>query len=195
MTLFVKYYVAFVVNRRALRNVRSVCRHMSIILWKMHNTYKYIYKTVNILLKYHARYFTGVVYCVSRTRYYYYFYFFFAPIIIIIIVLIRNTLVFQTRFAMNSVALVIVMLLASHVNSSPIVNFSWDTPRHFCGSQLANVLALICSNGYNFHPVNDGQWANGLNNKKPKILKKKNTLIHLSVCERARSRNCGEGVL
>ena len=56
---------------------------------------------------------------------------------------------------MNSVVLVIVMLLASHVNSSPIINFSWDTPRHFCGSQLANVLALICNHGYNFHPVND----------------------------------------
>ncbi|KAL5240280.1 hypothetical protein ACI65C_007690 [Semiaphis heraclei] len=57
---------------------------------------------------------------------------------------------------MNSaVVLVIVMLLASHVSSSPIINFSWDTPRHFCGSQLANVLALICSNGYNFHPASD----------------------------------------
>jgi hypothetical protein len=48
------------------------------------------------------------------------------------------------------------MLLASHVSSSPIINFSWDTPRHFCGSQLANVLQLICKQGYNFHPVNDG---------------------------------------
>ncbi|XP_022159922.1 uncharacterized protein LOC111026202 [Myzus persicae] len=57
---------------------------------------------------------------------------------------------------MNStVVLVIVMLLASHVSSSPVINFSWDTPRHFCGSQLANVLALICSNGYNFHPASD----------------------------------------
>lgn len=61
-------------------------------------------------------------------------------------------------FAMNSVVLVIVLLLASHVHSSPIINLSWDTPRHFCGSQLANVLALICSHGYNFHPVNDGQY-------------------------------------
>ncbi|XP_050544065.1 uncharacterized protein LOC126907081 isoform X2 [Daktulosphaira vitifoliae] len=57
--------------------------------------------------------------------------------------------------AMNALVMVIVLLLASHVNSSPIINFSWDTPRHFCGSQLANVLALICSHGYNFHPVND----------------------------------------
>ncbi|XP_050434830.1 uncharacterized protein LOC126842020 [Adelges cooleyi] len=54
---------------------------------------------------------------------------------------------------MNPVAMVIVLLLASHVNSSPII--MWDTPRHFCGAQLANVLALICSQGYNFHPNTD----------------------------------------
>lgn len=59
----------------------------------------------------------------------------------------------------TSVVLVIVMLLASQVSCSPIINFSWDTPRHFCGSQLANVLALICSKGYNFYPLNDGQYS------------------------------------
>ncbi|VVC45284.1 Insulin-like,Insulin family,Insulin, conserved site [Cinara cedri] len=71
---------------------------------------------------------------------------------------------------MNSVVLVIVMLLASHVNSSPILNFSWDTPRHFCGSQLANVLALICKHGYNFHTVSEDVTARSRRRKRVPIV-------------------------
>lgn len=64
--------------------------------------------------------------------------------------------VINTTMNNSSVVLMMVILLASHASGSPIITFSWDTPRHFCGSQLANVLALICSHGYNFHPASDG---------------------------------------